>query len=286
MADQTGWRFCNKCHGLFFGPNAAQSRCHGGGAHDGSESGPYVMHFGDSATAPFQSGWRFCHKCAGLFFDGNPTTGRTCPAGDRHDASQSGHYMMEFGEDAPGVQGNWRFCKHCFGLFFSRPGSTGHNVEFQGVCSAEGSVIIHDASASGHYHMLFEQSAAPGPTPQPGPTPTPVGLFIQVAGQSTLRQSNNAVVFLNLQQQSNLLSGSAKHNNNSSTSITGSVTNEHVDFTIHWDNGPVGHYTGDLRPTPFATGRDQPLIGRTVDLTQPNNIGADWQSDQLFRKLV
>ena len=157
MSQQTGWKFCNKCHALFFGPNVAQSRCPGGGTHDASASGNYLMQFGDSTTG-LQGGWRFCHKCAGLFFNGNPTTSRTCPAGGLHDASQSGHYVMGFGEDSDGTQGNWRFCKNCFGLFFFRPGGNGHDIEFQGVCSAEGSTVLHDSSESAHYRMLFEQA--------------------------------------------------------------------------------------------------------------------------------
>jgi hypothetical protein len=161
MADQSGWRFCSKCHSLFFGPNETQSHCHGGGTHDGGGSGKYVMHFGDAPTgANPQGGWRFCHKCAGLFFkDGGIDVlggGRTCAAGGRHDPGQSGLYVMNQGEERVGVQGNWRFCKHCFSLFFSQPGGLGHDIEHQGVCSADNNIFIHDASASGHYQMTFE----------------------------------------------------------------------------------------------------------------------------------
>ncbi len=173
MSNQTGWRFCQKCHGLFFAGNPDQGTCPGGGTHDGSASGKYVMQFGDSAlNAQPQGGWRWCRKCQGLFFVGDDEVlsplmfgddpfRRMCPAGNHHDGLQSGHYVMEFGEDGTGVQGGWRFCKKCFGLFFSTPGDiTGHNIEFQGLCpDSEG--FVHDASKSGPYHMHFELPEPP-----------------------------------------------------------------------------------------------------------------------------
>jgi hypothetical protein len=379
MADQTGWRFCDKCHGLFFGPNTDKSRCPGGGTHNASASGQYVMHVEDSATTTqFQGGWRFCHNCAGLFFDGHPTTSRTCPAGGLHDASQSGHYVMEFGEDGPGVQGNWRFCKHCFGLFFSAPGSTGHNIEFQGLCPAQDAIIIHDASASGHYCMPFEQippgfiqvggqwsltqfngfvvsldlvqtgnqfegSARQGDSNSRSlvgavtsnhieftinwddvtkglyvgnvmpsgslegftvdvshPTaswesnrlftrlsntpPTPLGLFMQVGGQWDLTQSNHKLVSLNLVQRGDQLQGFATHDNSDSRSLNGSVSNEHIDFTIEWEDGTMGHYTGDLERSPFSTAQQQPLKGVTVDLSHSVDTNVHWKSNRLFMR--
>lgn len=42
---QTGWRFCHKCQGLFWGPGASQSVCPRGAQHDGSGSHEYTLGF-------------------------------------------------------------------------------------------------------------------------------------------------------------------------------------------------------------------------------------------------
>jgi hypothetical protein len=41
---QGGWRFCSKCHGLFFSENPDHGKCPSGGKHDGSKSANYIMH--------------------------------------------------------------------------------------------------------------------------------------------------------------------------------------------------------------------------------------------------
>jgi hypothetical protein len=40
---QRDWRWCNKCQGLWFGPNAAQSNCPQGGQHSSAGSGNYHL---------------------------------------------------------------------------------------------------------------------------------------------------------------------------------------------------------------------------------------------------
>lgn len=40
---QTGWRFCSKCQGLFWGPGQPQSVCPRGAQHDGGQSHEYTL---------------------------------------------------------------------------------------------------------------------------------------------------------------------------------------------------------------------------------------------------
>lgn len=83
---QSKWRFCNKCHVMFWaGSSNADRRC----AADG---GPHVeqgFHFmlpvnrlGGPVLVPEtptgQSNWRFCGKCTSIFFNGYPDKG-VCP---------------------------------------------------------------------------------------------------------------------------------------------------------------------------------------------------------------
>ena len=164
MSNQTGWRWCKKCQGLFFSGNPDQGSCPSGGKHDGSASAKYLMQFGEGAgnTNP-QGGWRWCGKCQGLFFSGlvsgediGAGIFSDCPAGGVHAGSfgipsqfGSAHYVMEFGQGAGNTnpQGGWRFCRKCHGLFFSG------NPD-QGNCPSKGK---HDGSKSGPYVLHIEQ---------------------------------------------------------------------------------------------------------------------------------
>jgi hypothetical protein len=111
MSNQGGWRWCQKCEGLYFAGNVVlhgalplpdEGSCPAGGSHDDSASGKYVMQLGEgSANANPQGGWRWCQKCQGLFFSGNADQGN-CPAGGKHDNSRSGPYVMPIDQDLPG----------------------------------------------------------------------------------------------------------------------------------------------------------------------------------------
>jgi hypothetical protein len=89
---QSGWRWCNKCKGLFFG-TGENSVCPAGGTHDRTGSGNYSLcHFVEEDSNS-QAGWRWCNKCMGLFYAGN--SGSRCPAGAAHDATGSGAYFLK-----------------------------------------------------------------------------------------------------------------------------------------------------------------------------------------------
>lgn len=44
---QTGWRFCGKCQGLFWGAGEAKSVCPRGAQHDGSQSHEYTLGYAE-----------------------------------------------------------------------------------------------------------------------------------------------------------------------------------------------------------------------------------------------
>lgn len=109
---QGGWRWCSICQGMHFAGGAifefgdgARKMCFGKlfdgslemGVHENSNSGHYVMQFGDGGPNT-QGGWRFCKKCFGLFFSGNTNQGH-CPTGGQHDSSKSGHYALKTEQD-------------------------------------------------------------------------------------------------------------------------------------------------------------------------------------------
>jgi hypothetical protein len=125
---QFGWRWCNKCQGLFFTGENTLGVCPRGGAHDDTGSGDYALGGGDddlAASSGGQSNWRWCGQCQGLFFEG---PGRTnlgvCPVSAPSDfvgrphfpGAGSGDYLLA---TSGGGQSGWRWCNQCQGLFFA-----------------------------------------------------------------------------------------------------------------------------------------------------------------------
>jgi hypothetical protein len=75
------WRYCEKCHVLFFDGYPAKGHCPAGGGH--SAAGLMFGLAFQPQPGMHQTNWRFCNKCNGLFFDGYPAKG-SCPAGGGH----------------------------------------------------------------------------------------------------------------------------------------------------------------------------------------------------------
>jgi hypothetical protein len=96
---QSGWRWCNRCQGLFYGPAITSSRCPAGGTHAApgqSGSSDYSPFHNVAPDPDRQSDWRWCDKCQGMFFGPGVVNSR-CPAGGTHRApaqSHSGNYSL------------------------------------------------------------------------------------------------------------------------------------------------------------------------------------------------
>jgi hypothetical protein len=75
---QNAWRFCGKCHGMFFDGSPDKGHCPAGAGHAAQGFNFVLLH--DVPPPPnTQNAWRFCGKCHGMFFDGSPDKGH-CPA--------------------------------------------------------------------------------------------------------------------------------------------------------------------------------------------------------------
>ena len=115
---QDKWRCCGKCRGLFFGPNADESKCPDGGKHD-SMSCPranYLLASGVPRIAPGEANWRRCKKCQGLFFGPNAEKSK-CPAGGTHNSNESINFTLIHSHSNGPQPVNWRRCEKCQGLF-------------------------------------------------------------------------------------------------------------------------------------------------------------------------
>jgi hypothetical protein len=85
----TGWRWCSKCHGLFFG-GATPSLCPANGPHDSSGSAVYALRTGGTGG---QSDWRRCTACQSLFLASAAVS--KCPAGGAHVIATRMNYRVE-----------------------------------------------------------------------------------------------------------------------------------------------------------------------------------------------
>jgi hypothetical protein len=149
---QRDWRFCEKCHGIFFCPGQQDvGVCPAGGAHT-PLGWNFVLpndHQG-AVDATGQRGWRPCDRCAGLFFAPNGDASRTvCPAGGPHRVpAGSWDFFLPAKEtgatDADG-QPHWRFCANCHSLYWDGdsikgvcPAARGGGIRLNGVLDQTG----------------------------------------------------------------------------------------------------------------------------------------------------
>ncbi|WP_194235900.1 hypothetical protein [Streptomyces sp. CB01881] len=129
MPHQTDWRFCAKCHGMYFDGFSDKGTCPAGGPHAAAGFNFALPHdIPDTPTA--QSAWRFCAKCHGMYFDGFPDKG-TCPASGPHAAAGFNFVLPHDIPDTPTAQSAWRFCAKCHGMYFD-------GFPDKGACPASG----------------------------------------------------------------------------------------------------------------------------------------------------
>jgi len=78
---------------------------------------------------------------------------------------------------------------------------------------------------------------------------------MRVDGKWDMVQDNGYRVSLDISQQGDNLNIYATHSGGRYHSIhptSGFVRGTHIEMTIHWNNGSVGKYTGDLTPNKFG----------------------------------
>jgi hypothetical protein len=170
LTGQPDWRFCGKCHGLFWAPEgtSAGTVCPAGDEHavpPGSWNFVLPSREQGAADPSGQPGWRFCGKCHGLAFCPDDIGhGTVCPAGNPRNAdlvawtddvtvtpsAAVGHQpiglhfvLPNFQQGATPEQGqpDWRFCGKCQGLFWAGQGDVSGSV-----CPVGGQHLIPDGS--------------------------------------------------------------------------------------------------------------------------------------------
>ena len=148
MNVEIGWSNCVECSSLVLDP---VGRCPGGGLHDTTDSGDYVVPYESSANS--RTNWRHCESCQSLVFAGSGSGGR-CTTGLAHTFSQKGYRpegLPNFDATREAVrQSDWRWCCKCDGMTYC-------DADAPGNCATGG---VHDDTRSGVYSMVFFVRAA------------------------------------------------------------------------------------------------------------------------------
>jgi len=135
MAKQSNWRFCNKCHVLWWAgqglgacprnrdangnlpPPAPDTFDFGG--HNSDRSFNFELVTNDEPF-PGQPDWQFCNKCHALWWP-KAGVGR-CPAGGGHDSTNSWLFKLATAGGGVSGQNNWRYCNLCHSLWWAGSG--------------------------------------------------------------------------------------------------------------------------------------------------------------------
>lgn len=125
---QAAWRFCFRCHSLFFDGYPDKGRCPAGGGH---AAAGFVFFLPHDRAGEFggQPDWRFCTRCHSMFWAGDPGNMGVCAAGGIHEAAGYVFYLPH-DHGGPG-QDEWRFCVKCRVMFWNGEAN-------KGVCPADG----------------------------------------------------------------------------------------------------------------------------------------------------
>lgn len=128
---QNYWRYCDRCHVMFFDGYPDKGVCQAGGGH--VANGYYfTLPYDVPATPNDQPYWRYCTRCHAMFFNGYTDKG-ACPSGGGHHAQGYQFVLPHDVAGTPSQQSDWRYCRKCHVMFFDGyeqkglcPGGGGH----------------------------------------------------------------------------------------------------------------------------------------------------------------
>ena len=126
---QSSWRYCNKCHAMFYNGYQEKGACPANGQHEAAGFN-FVLPHDVAATATTQSSWRYCIKCYMIFFDGYAQKGK-CALGGGHTADGYNFVLPHDISASQSAQSSWRFCNKCYTLFYD-------GYPQKGMCAAGG----------------------------------------------------------------------------------------------------------------------------------------------------
>lgn len=92
---QAAWRYCRKCHSLFYNGFSNKGVCTAGGEHD-AEGFDFVLSHDVPATDMDKVNWRFCKNCYLLFYDGHPGYDKGACSASKIHVAQGFSFVLGF----------------------------------------------------------------------------------------------------------------------------------------------------------------------------------------------
>ncbi|MFE9329716.1 hypothetical protein [Streptomyces sp. NPDC006925] len=129
---QAAWRFCFRCHSMFFDGFPSKGVCSAGGGHAAAGWMFYLPHE-HAGPDGGQPDWRFCNRCFAMYWSGDRANQGVCPVGGVHNAQGYNFFLPH--DHGGGGQDQWRFCGKCRLMFWNGEPN-------KGVCPTGGG---HDA---------------------------------------------------------------------------------------------------------------------------------------------
>jgi hypothetical protein len=133
-AVQDNWRYCEKCHVMFFDGYSNKGSCAAGGGH-AAQGFMFVLSYAIPESDHAQAHWRYCEKCHAMFFNGYPIAG-VCPAGGAHTAQGYKFVLWHDAKPPETAQTSWRYCEKCHVMFYNGysdkgrcPAGDGHKAQ-------------------------------------------------------------------------------------------------------------------------------------------------------------
>ncbi|MGA2600026.1 MAG: hypothetical protein ABSH09_23905 [Bryobacteraceae bacterium] len=120
MGQQADWRYCEKCHVLFYDGFPAKGRCPGGIAGIGGHTAQgydFDLSYDLPESGTAQAAWRYCAKCGVMFYDGYSDKG-SCAAGGGHQSQGFNFTLPHDIAATPNAQAAWRYCGACHSMYY------------------------------------------------------------------------------------------------------------------------------------------------------------------------
>jgi hypothetical protein len=176
------WRYCDKCHVMFYDGYPNKGYCAGSGGHE-AQGYDFFLPYDVAETPNAQASWRYCTKCHAMFFDGYPDKGH-CPAGSGHVAQGFLFTLPHDISETGNAQSNWRYCELCHAMFFDGYADKGHCEGALVIPVPHGGPPRHAGHQAAGFMFVLPHDIPAGPR---NPTITlravaDQGRFIEVAG--------------------------------------------------------------------------------------------------------
>lgn len=142
---QALWRYCGKCHTMFYDGYPQKGACSGGNEHTAIGYN-FTLPHDIAQTNNAQASWRYCGKCHEMFYDGYADKGH-CKTGGGHAAIGYNFVLPHDVAQTNNAQASWRYCGKCHAMFYD-------GYAQKGACPAPVAPVNHGHVAAGYVFSL------------------------------------------------------------------------------------------------------------------------------------